>query len=221
MKVCGISDMHGIYEFNIEPCDVLCICGDILPLNVQMSSKKSEKWLKKDFILWCKEQPVKEILVVGGNHDFFIYRHPDKVKEIFKDTNIHYLIDECFVYEGKKFWGTPWCHMFGNWAFMPIPDYQKNRFALMNTDIDVLLTHDAPYGVSDICLQESPWNRHEHIGNPELAEAIKEKQPRYNIHGHLHSTNHNEELLGETKVYNVSLLDEKYMLSYYPLYFDI
>jgi hypothetical protein len=33
----------------------------------------------------------------------------------------------------------------------------------------------------------------------------------------LHSSNHEEELLGDTKVYNTSILDERYLIVYEPL----
>lgn len=56
-----------------------------------------------------------------------------------------------------------------------------------------------------------------HKGCPELWDAIIATKPKYNFHGHLHSTNHEKELLGETKIYNVSILDEEYKLVYNPL----
>ena len=58
-----------------------------------------------------------------------------------------------------------------------------------------------------------------HIGNEQLRDAILEKKVHMNLHGHLHSANHEKELLGETEVYNVSLLDEDYIEAYKPLYF--
>lgn len=60
--------MHGNYDFNIEPCDVLCICGDIVPLNIQSYTKPTFKWLEETFIPWCQAQPCKEVLLVAGNH---------------------------------------------------------------------------------------------------------------------------------------------------------
>ena len=41
------------------------------------------------------------------------------------------------------------------------------------------------------------------------------------LHGHLHSTNHKKEVLVESDVYNVSLLDENYDLIYDPLILDV
>lgn len=232
MRICGISDMHGNLDFSIEPCDVLCICGDIFPLEIQNYSKPCEKWFAKEFLLWCDKQPVKEILLIGGNHDFWLSRHSDKAKleclKSPKNVRITYLQDESYEYidedSGKvyTFYGTPWCHKFGDWAFMPeTDDTLSYHFEKIPDNLDILLTHDAPYGVSDVCLQDVWWNKKEHIGSKPLAKAVSIKQPKILLHGHLHTTNREEELLGKTSVYNVSLLDEKYEMVYKPLYLEI
>ena len=88
MKICGISDIHGDLSVKIQPCDVLCICGDIVPLEVQVNSKKSKRWLKELFIPWCSKQPCKKVLVVGGNHDFFLWHHPLQMKEMVKEEEV-------------------------------------------------------------------------------------------------------------------------------------
>lgn len=88
-------------------------------------------------------------------------------------------------------------------------------------NIDILLTHDAPYGTSDICLQKESWITEGHLGNKPLRDAIITKSPKFNFHGHLHSSNHSAELLNNTEVYNVSLLDEKYKLTYNPLKLEL
>ena len=100
-------------------------------------------------------------------------------------------------------------------------DTLSYHFEKIPDKLDVLLTHDAPYGVSDVCLQDVWWNKKEHIGSKPLANAVVIKQPKILLHGHLHTTNREEELLGKTSVYNVSLLDEKYEMVYKPLYLEI
>ena len=54
-----------------------------------------------------------------------------------------------------------------------------------------------------------------------LREAIKTNKPTYCIHGHLHTSNHNEEILYNTKIYNVSYINEDYRIAFKPLYFEI
>ena len=227
MKICGISDIHGDLSVKIQPCDVLCICGDIVPLEVQVNSKKSKRWLKELFIPWCSKQPCKKVLVVGGNHDFFLWHHPLQMKEMVKEEEkIEYLLNEGYEFEGVKFFGTPLCKEFGYWAFM-YPYEEQDRIldkALeeWGKNIDVLLTHDSPYGVSDVILDKScPWATDEHIGNKSLEAFIIKTAPKLHLHGHLHSTNHDEEILGTTKVYCVSILGEQYTVQYEPQYFDI
>lgn len=227
MKIAAISDMHGILDFNIEKSDILFICGDIMPLNIQSYSKESKKWFTYTFIPWCKSLPVNDIYLIGGNHDFWIYRHPDEVKKLCRDymPTLHYLLDEEAIYSDDcgnifKIYGSPWCHQFGDWAFMGYSDEAlANIFLKMPDDVDFLITHDAPYGVSDVCT--STWNVGQHIGNHGLAYVIGKRKPKYNFHGHLHSSNHDCEMLDKTKVYNVSMINEKYELQYYPLYIEI
>ena len=89
-------------------------------------------------------------------------------------------------------------------------------------NLDILITHDAPYGVSDILLQkECKWCTGEHIGNKVLTEAILEKEPKIVLHGHLHSTSREFEELGKSKVINCSIKDEFYNPIYEPLYFEM
>lgn len=227
MKICGISDIHGDLSVKIQPCDVLCICGDIVPLEVQVNSKKSKRWLKEMFIPWCSKQPCKKVLIVGGNHDFFLWHHPLQMKEMVKEEEkIEYLLNEGYEFEGVKFFGTPLCKEFGYWAFMYPYDEQDRildkALEEWGKNIDVLLTHDSPYGVSDIILDKScPWATDEHIGNKSLEAFIIKTAPKLHLHGHLHSTNHDEEILGVTKVYCVSILGEQYTIEYEPQYFDI
>lgn len=233
MRICGISDMHGNLDFSIEPCNVLCICGDIFPLKIQGYSKPCEKWFKNDFLTWCNKQPVETILLIAGNHDWYFERHADDAKKMilqFPDLkpNVVYLQDELYEYINEddgsiyRFYGTPWCHKFGSWAFMPeFDDALIEKFESIPENINVLMTHDAPYGVSDVCLQDVWWNKKEHIGSKPLTDAIMQRQPVTCLHGHLHTTNHEEEKLGNTSVYNVSLLDENYEMVYKPLYLEI
>lgn len=222
MKICAISDLHGNLNVSIDPVEVLFICGDIVPTYIQMNHHKSRKWIKDIFIQWINRQPVEKVFLVGGNHDFCL-QNEEKSKALFSNTKITILYNEHFRYIDltNKDWmiyGSPLCHIYGNWAFMEDPKYELEKFSLMPKDCDIVITHDAPFGVSDICLQ---LNNQTNIGNPELTQAIKEKQPKLLLHGHLHSSNHNIEKLENTSIYNVSLLDENYKMIYKPLYLEL
>jgi Icc-related predicted phosphoesterase len=137
---------------------------------------------------------------------------------------ITYLDCETFEYKGKTIYGTPMCTPFGRWAFMPSYEEQDEKYARHLKaigHIDIVISHDAPYGVSDIILQKDcPWADGSHIGNQSLRRFLEAAKPSYCWHGHLHASNHEEELLGDTKVYNVSLLDEDYNMTFKPFYLD-
>ena len=222
MRICAISDMHGQYNFKIEPCDIALICGDIVPLYVQMSSKDSEEWFKTFFIPWCNNLPCEKVVFVCGNHDFWGQRHPDRVKLALEGQDkIVYLDCEYYEYKGKVIYGTPWCKPFYNWAFMEPIEESDERYKDVE-HFDILISHDAPYGVSDVLLQEDmPFATKDHIGNHAITRLIERVKPQLALHGHLHSSNRELEMLGNTKVYNVSLLDERYEMVFEPQYFDI
>lgn len=226
MNIAAISDTHGIIKKDMIPeiqgSDILLIAGDTCDLYVQRNIEKSREWYKKFFIPWTQSLVVNHIVMIGGNHDFFLESEADSFREMIDGTNITYLENEYLDIDGVTIYGTPLCHKFFNWAFMPSDEEQEKVFKETMDDrkIDILLSHDAPYGCSDICF-ESSYDNKSHIGNHVLRRMILDKKPALNIHGHLHSANHEEETLGDTKVYNVSLINENYALAYKPLVFQI
>ena len=230
MKVAVISDNHGflpIYPSNywkeLEECELLLICGDIIPLHIQFDMSKSKQWLVEEFKPWAESLPVEQVIFIAGNHDFWFERNDLTAHQIFPSHDkVRYLKNEYIDYistqDSKIYYvfGTPYCHQFGNWAFMRDEETLAKKFNQIPDNVDILLSHDAPYGTSDICFEGFSASKG-HIGCPELRDAIIASKPKYNFHGHLHSANHGEELLGETKVYNTSILNEQYNLVYEPL----
>ena len=226
MKICAFSDMHGQINFKVEPCDIVLIGGDIIPLKIQDYTVESEEWFKTVFIPWCNDLPCEKVVFIAGNHDFFLMRHPDRMRLMLKDQDkIVYLDGEIFEYKGKVIFGTPWCKPFGRWAFMESYEEQDKRYARyleIIGKVDIVLSHDAPYGVSDIILQKDCWWADgTHIGNQSLKKFLEAAKPTLNIHGHLHTTNHNVEKLGDTDVYCVAILDENYEIAFEPQYFEL
>lgn len=223
MKICCISDLHGFLIDDIEPCDLVIICGDLVSLNCQSSSKKTKQWYLNRFKPWAEELPCDKVLFIAGNHDLHFRKDMLWVREQFNETQkVTYLENESYEYKGIKIFGSPYCKVFGDWAFMYSNDILKELYSEIPDNVDILMTHDAPYGCSDILLEEDcPWCDGGHIGNVPLREAILEKKPKYNLHGHLHSTNHSEEFLGDTSVRNCSIVTEKYTPDYDPIYLEL
>ena len=228
MRICAISDIHGQFsDLNIEESDILFICGDIVPLKMQRNIPQSLSWFKKEFIPWCSKQPVDQIYMVGGNHDFFLEKLEREIKECLLGTNITILYNEQAEYlddSGKiwTIWGSPLCHIFGNWAFMYSDDYNKSQYEKMPENLDFLITHDAAYKHSDQCLGFiDPYEIDLHRGNFSLQEVVEEKKPKYHLFGHLHTCDHNLIEYNGTQTACVSLLDERYDKIYKPLYLEV
>lgn len=225
MKIICFSDPHGFLP-NLGECDLILIAGDVAGHG---GFKQQKEWWMVHFVTWFEDlklKPTSKILITPGNHDDEnLFRSNTFITELYQKTNnqVKILIDEEYVYEyldneevkSIKIYGTPWCKVFGNWHFMRDYNLLKEFFNKIPENLDILLTHDAPYGCSDICY-ESRWGV-DHIGNIALREAIIEKKPKFCLHGHLHTSNHEPMFLEGTCVINLSLNDESYSPVFKPL----
>lgn len=222
-----MSDLHG-YLPKVDPCELVLICGDIVPLNVQEKFMYTYKWFSTIFKEWAENLPCQKVLFIAGNHELHFPSHYDKYKDLFpNDSKVTYLCHEQYNYIGSdgneySIFGTPYCEEFGDWAFMLPGKQLGEKFLEIPEKLDVLLTHDQPRMFGDILLQEDcPWATGEHIGNSVLTLAILAMSPKYQFNGHLHSCDHNQIMIGDTVHYNVSLKDESYQVAYNPLYLEI
>lgn len=228
MKLIALSDLHGdLVEIN--PCDVVCICGDIVPLNIQRDIKKSFDWMMDVFFPWCENLSCKRVLWTGGNHDFVLDPsfHSDMklyhiVTDILASSKVHYLDGEgSYVYDRIQFWGCPYTIGPVGWANYR-PEF-SDPFIKMPVDTDVVLVHQPPMGLVGTVHQS---DRHDYLtnyGSESLTKIISNPawNTRYLFCGHVHSGFHSEETIGHTKCYNVSIKDEDYKTSYSPLEIDI
>lgn len=226
MKVCVTSDLHGFLP-EIEPCELLLICGDIVNLSYQRYSKSCKRWYTKVFQPWIDTLSCDKVLFIPGNHEVGVEGHEDEYRKLFSSTNkatilLHdyyeYLSNDGIIY---KIFGTPYCKIFGNWAFMRTNSDLKEKFSEIPEGLDILLTHDVAYGYADQSLQDTGWGTEEHFGTVELRDAILEKKPKYHFSGHIHTADHNPIMIGNTKHYNVSYVDETYTPTFKPLYIEI
>lgn len=230
MKIAVISDLHGYlpiypskYWDGIEECEMLLICGDILPLNIQTNMPKSRDWLIVDFKLWAYDLPVEKVYIIAGNHDFWFERNSLEAHSIFsKYDKVTYLCNEFTDYistqDSKvyRIFGTPYCKIFGNWAFMRNNEFLAQKYNEIPENVDIFVSHDAPK-VSDVgMIKEGNWSGTD-AGNPVLAKYILEKKPKYAFCGHIHSGNHELQEVEGTKFANTSVVNERYDLVYKPL----
>lgn len=229
MKIVAMSDLHGCLIENVEECDVVCICGDIVPLNIQRNILASIQWMENQFMQWCVDLPCKKVIFTGGNHDFVLDSqcHPsreswiDFVNHLVMDTNKVVYLDggAPYYYDGKCFWGAPYSTGPIGWANY-IPDWM-DPFANMPSDADVVLTHQPPYGSVGTVLQHDSFNYLRNFGSESLTDRLEQGDVSYLFCGHIHSGYHNKETIGHTACYNVSIKDEDYIVNYDPLVIDI
>ena len=237
MKITALSDFHGMLPTLKEETDLLLIAGDISPFSIQGNKTEMWEWLETSFRKWIEEVPAFRVILIAGNHDF-IFESSSKKKiydwEQSFDGKLVYLENEYYELgregeESIKIFGTPYCHIFGNWPYMRSPKVLKEKFLSIPEELDILITHDPVFslGSSDVILKPKYQSQahYNHVGNPELYERLIEmegKAPKYVICGHIHSGEHQlEDHLG-MKVANVALMDEYCdRLAYEPLIFEI
>lgn len=229
LDIVAFSDNHGylppIEEFP-EKFDVLCICGDIVPVDAQKDMVKSLSWFLLDFIPWVEKVPCDKVLLVAGNHDFFLEALGTYVPEIenrlFWGKNykkitkkLKYLCDSSYQYKGFSFYGTPWCPELSRWAFYKDSEGLVKAFGDIPKKLDVLLTHTPPkIGGVGMVLQGGLYRTGTDYGCKELTEALTIVNCKYALCGHVHSGAHCETECNGKKFVNVSLLDEDYRLKY-------
>lgn len=236
IKISAISDLHGNLPNPsfFEGGDVLCIPGDILPLDIQGNAVKSIAWFAGEFIPWTDSLPYNKVLVLFGNHDFFAQHigpdHnnngndmttlllPGNMKGKHK---VQILCDNGYKYMGFTFYGTSWCPDLSNWAFYGDHFKLKSEYEKIPDQVDVVLTHCPPrVGQAGMVLQKG-WNWMNDFGCQELADAIQNRDIKWLLCGHVHTGDHHPFDFNGTKVVNVSYLDEDYRKSYNPFNFEI
>ncbi len=223
LDIVVISDTHGYLPVITTPFDLLLICGDISPAHDHYYAYQIN-WFQHEFADWINTLPFKnewsKVVLTGGNHDFQLERISiEELRCFYITTNNRVVVlkNEEFDYEylteeGIKYlkiFGTPYCKIFGSWAFMVSDDKLRQKFSLIPEDCDILISHDAP-DINNLGVISMGYYSGENAGNIPLAEAIKEKKPKYAFCGHIHSGNHNLEKIDDTWMANVSYVNESY-----------
>lgn len=217
MRICAISDTHGMqHKLNIAECDVLIIAGDICPLRDHTPEFQSN-WVKYTFRPWLDDQPAREKIFIAGNHDIVFEIAPGLLPQDFGGV---YLRDAEHVFEGVKFYGSPWQPPFCDWAFNAPEEQLALAWQMIPNDVDVLITHGPPYGLRDKTLG-GPYGPSEHAGSPSLRYELDERlRPELHVYGHIHPAYGCVQRNG-TLFANVSICNEQYKPIHPPLYYEL
>jgi Icc-related predicted phosphoesterase len=187
-----ISDLHGFYP-KLEGGDLLIVAGDLTAKDSDIEHLDFIEWIGLDQKFGNK---YKKIIYIAGNHDNFLY-DKNRYGEIKTplEWNIEYLCDSGTEFKGLKIWGSPWTKTF--------PGMNKNckaftcdkeeelgsKFSLIPHDVDILITHNPPYGILDQVSRHTNVNdgpKIEHVGSKSLREIIFKIKPKLAVFGHIH-----------------------------------
>ena len=197
MLILHLSDTHSKHHelHNLPPADIIIHSGDI-------SFAGSENEVM-DFIEWFGALPYKYKIFIAGNHDDCLFGA--KIDGL--PDNCFYLCNSSVIIDGIKFYGIP---MFMEDAMSG--DYDRN-IQKISGDIDILITHQPPYGILDS-------SANIHFGDRKLLEIVLKTRPKYHLFGHIHGA-YGIEKSEDTTFVNAAILSENYELMYEPILLKI
>src|SRR5688572_15157273 len=120
LRIVHISDTHGKHGgVHVPECDVVCFTGD-LGTRTNLSELT-------EFLIWFEKLPAKVKIFIAGNHDICLDKkwvlrqknvgflegmlanqHYQDAKILIESYNVKYLEETDYVYEGVKFFGSPY-----------------------------------------------------------------------------------------------------------------
>ena len=171
-----ISDTHGLHTYlpQLPAGDILIHAGDCLGTG---SLKSLES-----FAEWFEAQPHGHKILVAGNHDDAIEKHPELIPKLLPTT--HYLQDSGVEIGGVKFWGSPWTPRFHGGAFMlDRGSSLRSQWGLIPDDTDVLITHGPPYLSGDRAIDGMLIIN---VGCEELYYRTRDMPLQTHVFGHIH-----------------------------------
>lgn len=190
-----MADVHNFTDFHVPAGDILIVAGDLTGKGTVTEAAR--------FLHWMSSLPHQHKVVVAGNHDFLFERDHALASSMVRAAGIEYLQDTGLEIMGLKFWGSPWQPWFHNWAFNVRGPSIKKYWDLIPDDTDVLVTHGPPKGILDLIPDG------QHVGCPELTEAVQRIKPKLHVFGHIHHS-HGRLDTDQTVFVNAAVCSEAY-----------
>jgi predicted phosphodiesterase len=172
MRIVCLSDTHNLHDrIHVPEGDLLLHAGD--------ATLRGTAGEVSAFFDWLAGRPHRHKVFVAGNHDFLFEREPALARSLVHGAV--YLEDAAAEIEGLRIWGSPWQPWFHDWAFnLQRGVALRDKWDLIPSGIDVLVTHGPPHGVLDRI------DRGELVGCADLLEAALRIRPRVHLFGHIH-----------------------------------
>lgn len=215
-----VSDLHGYYP-QLEGGDLLLMAGDYT------AADKLTQW--GEFFRWLAKQNYRKKILIAGNHDNFFesgfpknQKEADDLKDVidFLDTDVEfeYLCDSGTEFEGLNIWGSPWTKKFEGMnprcmALTCDTEYELfEKWDMIPADIDILITHEPPYGILD---QVNPIRKTpNHVGSTTLRnvtiDGAKFQIKKLHVFGHIHECGGKTIDCASCKFVNASYVNEHY-----------
>lgn len=204
MRIVCISDTHGLHEYlHLPAADILIHAGDMCNTGRSINEvTKYATWLA------THSHKYKKIIQIAGNHDWQFENTRLLAEEILCNnvSNLVYLHDSEYIFDGIKFYGYPWQPEFCNWAFNLKRGSDKMQAVVgaIPDDVDVLVTHGPPYGTLDFVYYDKM-----NVGCLDLSKRLDEVVPMVHVFGHIHET-YGVAMRGETMCVNPSICNLGY-----------
>ena len=170
------------------------------------------------FNTWISKQDYAKKIVIAGNHDLTFESNPSEAQSMLRDCD--YVQDQQLVYEGIKFYGSPWQPEFCDWAFnLRRGDPLKEKWDLIPEDTAILVTHGPSLDHGDK-IAGIFGNAGQNVGCYDLRDAIRRIKPAVHVFGHIHE-GYGITYEGDTMCINASSCNEHYALVNKPIWVDI
>jgi Icc-related predicted phosphoesterase len=172
VRIVAVADTHLFTaDFVVPDGDLFIHAGDMCRHGDLDEMRRAADWIAS--------LPHRHKLVVAGNHDWAFVREPAAARAMFADST--YLEDAGTTIEGFRFYGSPWQPAFHDWAFnLPRGAPLADKWALIPSGLDVLVTHSPPQGFGD------DFTMLGRAGCADLRARVAIVRPRLHLFGHIH-----------------------------------
>jgi hypothetical protein len=223
MRIVALSDQHGHLP-EVPQGDLLLVAGDVCPdrFGTTLAEDRPDRqkaWFDEHARPWLAGAPVTHRILTWGNHDWCgqACGFDDDAPAAATSTALQIVVDAGTAVplagdagRSMTIWASPWSRRFQHWAFMKSEAELAALYAAIPGSIDILLTHQPPYGHGD--RYDHPESGGvEHLGSHALLAAIRRIRPRLVICGHLHGGHGRYEYEG-IPIWNVSVVDDDHRL---------
>ena len=226
LRLVCISDTHCCHRsIELPEGDILIHTGDV--------TRGGTYQQIKDFLEWFSVQPFSHRIWIAGNHDItlqqdFYLRNSRRFHKLHKEdpkaiqalvhsyTSVVYLQDELVECAGLRIYGSPWQPTFFDWGFNAARGEDiAQKWAMIPSQVDILLTHGPPLGFGDRC------HSGVRAGCADLLHHIMYRiKPKVHVFGHIHEAQgmwHN----GTTQFINAAVCDTRYQYAHPPKVYSI